>query len=82
VDIDQSRWANASNLRRAETYFAVETGSFVSLYKELVGDSALIEAATLNLIEGGRSAFVAGSSASRTWTQWTGLASSGSFPTS
>ena len=52
MDIDQSRWANASNLRRAETYFAVETGSFVSLYKELVGDSALIEAANAQLDRG------------------------------
>jgi hypothetical protein len=49
VDIAQSRWANASNLRRAEAYFEVEPGSFVALYDELLGDAGLIEAANAQL---------------------------------
>ena len=52
MDIDQSRWANASNLRRAEKYFDVEPGSFVSLYDELAGDAGLIEAANAQLDRG------------------------------
>lgn len=52
MDINQSRWANASNLRRAEAYFEVEPGSFVALYNELVEDSGLIEAANAQLDRG------------------------------
>ncbi len=52
MDIDQSRWANASNLRRAEAYFNVEPGTFASLYSELIKDTGLIESANTQLDRG------------------------------
>lgn len=52
VNIEQSRWANLSNLNRVETYIGADPGTLVQLYNELLGDQELIKLANTQLDRG------------------------------
>jgi len=60
MDIEQSRWANTSNLGKAEVYFGVTPRTLVALYDELLDDHELLELANSQFVRGRSLGFTRG----------------------